>query len=125
LKNFRTISNNGKIFCPPILTKLILDREPVKTLEWAERVASRFDFERIIPCHLNNNVKATPKDFREAFAVLGSDPQNGSLKGQRPLAEDLALLQKASDLLTDFGVVEKSKVCDGEPARSDGRFALK
>ncbi len=123
LKNFREISKGGKIFCPPILTKLILDREPEKTLAWAERVASRFDFERIIPCHLNNDVKATPQDFREAFEVLASDPLGGRLKSQRPLAEDLALLQKASDLLTDFNVVEKSKVCDGEPARTAGRFA--
>lgn len=118
LMNFETISNEGKIFCPPILTKLILDREPVKTLEWAERVATRFDFVRIIPGHLNNDVMATPDDFRKAFEVLG----NGS-KGQRPLAEDLALLQKASDLLTGFGVVAASQVCDGEPARGVGRFS--
>jgi len=118
LMNFEKISNNGKIFCPPILTKLILDREPQKTLAWAEQVATRFDFVRIIPGHLNNDVKATPDDFRKAFEVLG----NGS-KGQRPLAEDLALLQKASDLLTDFGVVTASQVCDGEPARGVGRFA--
>ena len=118
LNNFKTISKNGEIFCPPILTKLILDREPVKTLEWVDRVATRFDFERIIPCHLNNNVKATPAQFRAAFEVLG-----GSVQGQRPLAEDLALLQKASDLLTDVGVVDVSQVCDGEAARVKGRFA--
>jgi hypothetical protein len=73
---------------------------------------------------LNNNVAATPKDFRAAFDVLASDPQQGIVKSQRPLPEDLALLQKASDLLTKFGVVGPSKVCDGEPARSVGRFAL-
>ncbi len=126
LDNFEAISKNGEIFCPPILTKLILDRENVKTLEFVDRVASRFDFERIIPCHLNNNVKATPAQFRTAFEVLANDRNNdGNLIGQRPLAEDLALLQKASDILTDFGVVGKSLVCDGEPARRVGRFATK
>jgi hypothetical protein len=122
LKNFDQISNGGEIFCPPILTKLILDREPVKTLQWVDRICNRFDFERIIPCHLNNNVKADPKAFRAAFDVLRSDPSNGNLKSQRPLAEDLALLQKASDLLTKVGVVGKSQICDGEPARVEGRF---
>jgi len=119
--NFKTISDGGELFCPPILTKLILDREPEKTIEWVDRICNKFDFERVIPCHLNNNVKATPKQFSKAFDALRSRP--GSLKSQRPLAEDLALLQKASDILTDFGVVGVSKVCDGEPARFEGRFA--
>jgi len=108
LVNFKAISKNGEIFCPPILTKLILDRENVKTLEWVDKVASRFDFETIIPCHLNNNIKANPSQFRAAFEVLENGRSNGKLVGQRPLPEDLALLQKASDLLTDFGVVGKS-----------------
>jgi len=124
-KNFKTISKGGEIFCPPILTKLILDREPRITLDWVDRVCTRFDFTRIIPCHLNNNVKATPKQFRAAFDVLASNTRQGIIKNQRPLAEDLALLQKASDLLTDLGVVAGSQVCDGEPARIKGRFAAK
>lgn len=122
--NFDTISRNGKIFCPPILTKLILDREPVRTLEFVERVCSRFgDMERIIPCHLNNNVLVNgSKDFYDAFEPLRSVPDN--IRPQRPLAEDLALLQKASDLLTRIGVVAPSQICDGEPARQVGRFAV-
>ncbi len=124
LENFRAISKGGEIFCPPILTKLILDREPEKTLDWVERVSSRFDFERIIPCHLNNNVEARPDQFRDAFKVLANKPGGGApLTPQRPLAEDLALLQSASDILTRFGVVGESQVCDGEPAREKGRFA--
>ena len=120
-KNFNAISKGGKLFAPPILTKLILDREPQRTLAWADRVAERFPFKRVIPCHLNNNVKATPQEFREAFDCLRSTP--GNIIPQRPLAEDLALLQKASDTLTRFGVVGPSQVCDGEPARAEGRFA--
>jgi len=123
LNNFNAISKGGKIFCPPILTKLILDREPQKTIEWADRISSRFDFTHIISCHLNNYVQATPTDFRAAFAVLQNDPKTGKLIPQRPLSEDLALLQKASDLLTQFRVVAESRVCDGEPARNVGRFA--
>jgi len=122
VKNFEAISNNGKLFCPPILTKLILDREPQITLDWVDRVCQRFpDMTRIIPCHLNNDIKMTAKDFSNAFEVLRSSPTN--LKSQRPLAEDLALLQKASDLLTDLKIVGPSRVCDGEAARTLGRFA--
>ena len=121
--NFATISENGKLFCPPILTKLILDREPERTLEWVDRVSTRFkDMKRIIPGHLNNNVKVKDsREFYEAFDPLRSRPQK--LVPQRALAEDLALLQKASDILTKYGVVAPSKVCDGEPARIKGRFA--
>ena len=122
VKNFEALSNNGKLFCPPILTKLILDREPQITLDWVDRVSKRFSgMKRVIPCHLNNDVSMTAKDFSEAFDVLRSTPQN--VKSQRPLGEDLALLQKASDILTDINVVGPSQVCDGEPARTLGRFA--
>ena len=123
LENFNAISKNGEVFCPPILTKLILDREPKKTLEWVDRICTKFDFDRIVPCHLNNNIRASPAQFRAAFDVLANDPSSGKFTGQRPLAEDLALLQKASDILTQFGVVGTSQVCDGEPARKEGRFA--
>ena len=122
--NFDTISKNGALFCPPILTKLILDREPKGTLEWVDQVCERFpDMQRVIPCHLNNNIKATAKDFYMAFDPLRSNPPN--LVAQRALPEDLALLQTASDLLTSANVVGPSLVCDGEPARVQGRFATK
>lgn len=74
--------------------------------------------ERVIPSHLNNNVKASASDFSRAFDVLRST--SSSLQAQRPLAADLALLQKASDALTSLGVIAPSSVCDGEPARAAG-----
>ena len=126
LANFNAISQNGKLFCPPILTKLILDREPEKTLEWVDRITTRFGgFTHVIPGHLNNYVKASAKEFSEAFDPLRSNPnlKGGKVYEQRALAEDLALLQEASDLLTQFGVVAKTQVCDLEPARRVGRFA--
>eukprot|EP00804_Cyclotella_cryptica_P019775 CCRYP_009671-RA/>CCRYP_009671-RA protein AED:0.11 eAED:0.11 QI:107/1/1/1/1/1/5/328/561 len=123
LANFNAISQSGKLFCPPILTKLILDREPEKTLEWVNRITQRFEFTHVIPAHLNNFVKAGPKEFSQAFDPLRSNPKNGNVFPQRALAEDLALLQEASDLLTKYGVVAESKVCDLEQARRVGRFA--
>ena len=120
--NFDAISQGGKLFCPPILTKLILDREPDATLAWVDRVVHRFpQTQRVLACHLNGNVQANIRDFSRAFDPLRSRP--GNLVPQRALAEDLALLQKASDVLTRFNVVAPSLVCDGEPARVQGRFA--
>lgn len=123
LVNFEAISKGGRLFCPPILTKLILDREPTATLAWVDRVSRRFKgMQRIIPCHLNNAVRVRGSaEFYEAFAPLRSQP--GKVIPQRPLAEDLALLQKASDELTKLGIVAPSQICDGEEARFRGRFA--
>ena len=124
-ESFDAISQNGQLFCPPILTKLILDREPQRTLEFVDRVSQRFkDMKRIIPCHLNNNAAVRgSQEFYDAFDPLRSRPDRPV--PQRALAEDLALLQKASDLLTQYGIVAPSQVCDGEPARRKGRFASK
>lgn len=123
--NFDVIRQNGALFCPPILTKLILDREPDATLAFVDEVCRRFsEMQRVIPCHLDNNVQLKgPRDFSEAFAPLRSRPDN--LVPQRALGQDLALLQAASDSLTRLGVVAPSLVCDGELARTEGRFARK
>jgi hypothetical protein len=124
--SFDAISQDGKLFCPPILTKLILDREPVATLAWVDRVTTRFgDMQRVVPCHLNNAVVRPDgnlaREFSEAFDPLRSTLENP--QSQRALPQDLALLQQASDILTRYGVVSPSQVCDGEPARIVGRFA--
>jgi hypothetical protein len=120
--NFDAISEKGRLFCPPILTKLILDREPAATLAWVDRIVERFPkLQRVLPSHLNGNVSATAREFSAAFDPLRSRP--GHLMPQRPLAEDLALLQQASDLLTRAHIVGPPLVCDGEPARVQGRFA--
>ena len=55
---FNAFSRSGKSFCPPILTILILDREPERALEWIDCIVSRFDFTHVIPGHLDNDSKA-------------------------------------------------------------------
>lgn len=106
--SFQAISNGGALFCPPILTKLILDREPTLTLAWVDRVCNRFkDMKRVVPCHLNNDIKAASGEFYHAFDSLRCT--NGG-KQLGPLKEDLRLLQNASDILTMYGVVSPTKV---------------
>jgi hypothetical protein len=89
-RSFDAISEEGSLFCPPILTKLILDREPALTLAWVDTVTQRWpDMVRVIPCHLNNNVRLkNSQEFYQAFDMLRSRP--GDLRPQRALGEDSA-----------------------------------
>ena len=93
-----------------------------RTLKWVDEVCE-FDFVRVIPAHLNNDVKASAKDFYDAFEPLRSDPGvSGGIRKSKVKDEDLALLQEASDRFTKLGIVAPSKVCDLEEARVIGRF---
>ena len=60
---------------------------------------------RVVPCHLNNDVKASATDFYLAFDALRCP---GKQRG--PLREDLQLLQNASDILTQYGVISPTQV---------------
>ena len=42
-------------------------------INWADKV-SKWPIQRIIPCHLANDIKATAKDFRKAFQFLEVAP---------------------------------------------------
>ncbi len=105
LQNFNAFKN--KLFCPPILTQLILNREVDRTLMFVNRVATRFSgMKRIIPGHLDNNIPATAKDFSKAFGSLRKcDAPPG------PLKDDLNLLQSVSKEFTKLGIVAPDGVC--------------
>ncbi|GMH74508.1 hypothetical protein TL16_g06484, partial [Triparma laevis f. inornata] len=62
----------GGLLVAPILQKLILNRNPVETLDFADTV-SKWDIVRIIPAHLKNNLEYTGKDYREAFDFLTAE----------------------------------------------------
>jgi Domain of unknown function (DUF4336) len=70
---FDALRADGRIFVAPILQALILNRAPSETIEWADKI-SRWDFTRIIPCHLEAPIIATPSQFRHAFAFLEKQP---------------------------------------------------
>ncbi|GAX29490.1 hypothetical protein FisN_16Hh067 [Fistulifera solaris] len=105
LQNFNAFKN--KLFCPPILTQLILNREVDRTLTFVDRVATRFSgMKRIIPGHLDNNIPATANDFSKAFGSLRKcDAPPG------PLKNDLNLLQSVSKEFTKLGIVAPDGVC--------------
>jgi len=58
-----------RLIVAPILQRLILNREPQIVIDWAQKVAS-WDFERIIPCHLDAPIAADAIEFRAAFSFL-------------------------------------------------------
>lgn len=72
-KSFARLRGNGRLFVAPILQTLILNRAPKETLAWADRIAS-WDFQQIIPCHLDAPIAATPRQFRQAFSFLEANP---------------------------------------------------
>lgn len=102
-KSFKALQNG--LLVAPILRKLILDREPQRVIEWADQV-SKWNIKRIIPSHLENNIKSNGKEFREAFNFL---EQNKESKA-RPLPEDLNFLNIISDICTKYGIVAASEI---------------
>ena len=106
----------------PILQVLLLNRDPGPVLDWADRVA-KWPFSRVIPCHLANDVAASPKEFRKAFRFLEKDSGawgggggggglaslfgggGGQGKGAQPLAEDLQFLRDAEETLVGLGTL--------------------
>jgi hypothetical protein len=95
-QSFAALRGNGRLFVAPVLQALILNRAPQATLAWAERVAS-WDFQRIIPCHFDSPLTASPREFRQAFAFLENSPTLPEV--------DFALLRQLDAFLRRWGIV--------------------
>ncbi len=98
-RSFEALRGEGRLFVAPILQRLILNRDAQLTLDWADRVAE-WNFERIIPCHLDSPIQASPSDFRQAFEFL-SEGTSGS---HRLPEEDFGLLQDLDETLSKRGI---------------------
>jgi len=92
----------GGLLVAPILQKLILNRYAIETLDFADRVA-KWDFKRVIPAHLKNNLSYTGKDYRAAFSFLEASGVPPGLP--KPLAVDLKTLNDAEINLTESGAI--------------------
>ena len=68
-KCFSALRQDGRILVAPILQTLILNREPKETLNWVDKVAS-WNFQRIIPCHMDSPITAQSLQFCQAFSFL-------------------------------------------------------
>lgn len=94
----------GGLLVAPILQKLILNRNPIEVLDFADKVA-KWPIERIIPAHLKNNLKFSGKDYRKAFSFLDA---GGVPPGQpKPLEADFKALADAEQSLIQSGAIAR------------------
>ncbi|VEP11962.1 conserved hypothetical protein [Hyella patelloides LEGE 07179] len=105
---FYSLSGNGRLFVPPILQTLILNRSPQDVLQWADAIAD-WDFQRIIPCHFSAPIIAGSQQFRQAFSFL--EPSTGSFSTKTyPLPEvEFQVLQEIDKLLCKSRLVPPPK----------------
>lgn len=106
-RSFEALRGGGRLFVAPILQKLILNRAPKETLDWADLV-SRWYFERIIPCHFDAPIAASAHQFRQAFAFLEKQPRwNGNGANLPP--EDFEFLTELEEVLDRRGITPPAK----------------
>lgn len=109
--SFEALRGNGRMFVAPILQRLILNRAPQETLEWAERVA-KWEFERVIPCHFDAPINASPRQFQSAFAFLEQHPSAGADPYARLPERDFDLLNEIEQVLIKRGITPPSKTAE-------------
>lgn len=108
VKSFNALK--GGLLVAPILQKLILNRNPIETLDFADRVA-KWDIKRIVPAHLKNDLKYDGKAYRKAFQFLEA---KGVDKGQpKPMDADFQTLVDAEINLLESGAVNKTPPLPG------------
>jgi hypothetical protein len=97
--SFKILRREGNLLVAPILQKLILNRNSTETLDWVYQV-SKWNFERIIPCHFEEVIKTNPYQFRLAFTFFEKEfypPQ------------DLQLLDQINQSLNNLGILPPIK----------------
>ena len=105
-QSFETLCGNGRIFVAPILQTLILNRNPQAAIAWADKVAS-WNFVRIIPCHFDNAIAATPNEFRQAFSFLEKNQQLSTIVNLPE--EDLEVLNQINNILQATRILVEAK----------------
>ena len=69
-KAFRALSGDSQdaLLVAPIIQTFILNRNPVETLDWVDSVC-RWDFKRVVPAHLKNDIPAGPSAFQKGLLL--------------------------------------------------------
>ena len=111
-QSFAALHGGGRLVVAPILQTLIFNRGPEAVLQWAQWVAT-WQFERIIPAHLDAPVAANPQDFLRAFHFLD---ENFAGDGVSQLPDsDFQLLRDIEASLLKRGVAVPRKSLSTSP----------
>ena len=107
---FRNLTDKD-MFVPPILHTLAFPRRRDEVKRWAECVAA-WDFERIIPGHLDGPIDATPKQFAAAIDVALSK------SSREVFGEDIDTLEQIDKISRDLKSLEEPRpLSDPSPVR--------
>lgn len=98
--SFLALHGEGCPFVAPVLQTLIFNRGTDEVFAWVDTV-SQWQFERMVPCHLDSPVSMTPADLRAAFEAV----KPGNRGGDRPLpAKDFEFLYEIEASLVKRGI---------------------
>ena len=62
---------------------------------------------RIVPCHFDNAIAATPTEFRQAFSFLEKNPQPSATKNLPE--EDFEVLNQINNILQGNRIIREAK----------------
>jgi hypothetical protein len=104
-QSFTALRGGGRLLVAPILQTLIFPQAPKDVIDWANKVAKWY-FLRIIPCHFDAPIEASPQEFRQAFTFLEKNPSISEVGSgnQSLLEEDVEFIQKLEENLTKLGI---------------------
>jgi len=97
LKDFETFSAGGKPTVLPII-QIILSRNPNEMRRWLD-VVTKWNFNRVVPMHLDAPLSLSPSEFEDAFLFLST-----SYNKVRFCDEDVEFLRKAEEGPLNFSV---------------------
>ena len=111
-RSFDRLRDNGRLLVAPILQTLVLNRGPKEVMAWVDLVA-RWEFQRLIPCHFDAPLEATPDQFRHAFRFLAPTDGRGA-EGRSHAASfpeaDLKVLRQLNQTLTHWKITRPEQV---------------
>ncbi len=108
-QSFEALHGGGRLLVAPILQTLIFNRGPDEVLRWAKWIAT-WQFERIIPAHLDAPVVSNPHDFLAAFQFLSEESKPSGEYRSLP-DSDFQLLRDIEQSLLKRGVaVPRQKI---------------
>jgi len=105
--SFMALHGGGRPFVAPVLQTLIFNRDNTAMSQWIGQV-SRWQFEQVIPCHLEAPIRIGPEEFCDAFTFI-SDGQ----RSDRPLPErDFEFLKELEAGLVKRGIMPPADSVD-------------